>query len=72
MPNRIQTVLHPDLYHGRVLKAPFLEGWYCKLVDAREQHRYAIVPGDLHARAARTRRADPMQAFAFARQFSVR
>ena len=35
----------PELYHGQGKRAPFFEGWYFKLVDAHEQHRYAVIPG---------------------------
>lgn len=38
-------ILHPEWYHGRHKKPPFFEGWYYKLVDAAEQHRYAVIPG---------------------------
>jgi len=37
--------MNPAGYHGRGKRAPFFEGWYYKLVDATEQHRYAIIPG---------------------------
>ncbi len=38
-------IFHPERYHGHSKKPPFFEGWYYKLVDATEQHRYAIIPG---------------------------
>ncbi len=41
----IQTTLHPDWYHGRSRKRPFFEGWYFKVVDKTERHRYAFIPG---------------------------
>lgn len=41
----IETTLHPERYHGYGKKAPFFEGWYYKLVDAAENHRFAIIPG---------------------------
>ena len=37
--------MHPDWYHGHNKQPPFFEGWYFKLVDASEQHRYAVIPG---------------------------
>jgi hypothetical protein len=37
--------LHPERYHGKGRKPPFFEGWYYKLVDRTEQHRYAVIPG---------------------------
>lgn len=41
----IQTILHPERYHGHGKKSPFFEGWYFKLVNASETQRYAIIPG---------------------------
>jgi tocopherol cyclase len=41
----IANTLHPERYHGRGRKPPFFEGWYFKLIDPSEQHRYAIIPG---------------------------
>lgn len=38
-------LFHPERYHGHGRRPPFFEGWYFKLVDASEQHRYAIIPG---------------------------
>jgi hypothetical protein len=35
----------PELYHGGGKRPPFFEGWYFKLVDASEHHRYAVIPG---------------------------
>ena len=35
----------PNLYHGQDKRPPFFEGWYFKLVDATESHRYAVIPG---------------------------
>lgn len=37
--------LHPEGFHGRNQQPPFFEGWYIKIVDATERHRYAIIPG---------------------------
>lgn len=38
--------MHPLRYHGKPRqRPPFFEGWYYKLVDATEQHRYAVIPG---------------------------
>jgi tocopherol cyclase len=39
------NLFHPERYHGHRRSPPFFEGWYFKLVDATEQHRYAIIPG---------------------------
>ncbi len=45
MPNFFQRVMHPEWYHGHHKQPPFFEGWYFKLIDAAEQHRYAVIPG---------------------------
>jgi hypothetical protein len=44
MPS-LRTLWKPALYHGRGARPPFFEGWYFKLVDATEAHRYAVIPG---------------------------
>jgi hypothetical protein len=41
----IRTILNPAGYHGHGRRPPFFEGWYFKLVDATEIHRYAVIPG---------------------------
>ncbi len=43
--NTLRATLHPEGYHGKGRKPPFFEGWYFKIVDAAETHRYAIIPG---------------------------
>lgn len=40
-----RETLHPSWYHGRGKRPPFFEGWYFKVIDATEQHRYAFIPG---------------------------
>jgi hypothetical protein len=45
MRRGLQTRLHPAWYQGYRAKPPYFEGWYFKLVDVTEQHRYAIIPG---------------------------
>ncbi len=40
-----RLVLNPARYHGHGREAPFFEGWYFKLVDTSERHRYAVIPG---------------------------
>ncbi len=45
MPSFIERVFHPDWYHGHGKQPPFFEGWYYKLIDSTEQHRYAVIPG---------------------------
>ncbi len=40
------SLLHtPAAYHGRVLRPPFFEGWYFKLVNADLSARFALIPG---------------------------
>jgi hypothetical protein len=41
----LQTKLHPAWFQGHRAQPPYFEGWYFKLIDASEQHRYAIIPG---------------------------
>jgi hypothetical protein len=45
MASYIDTVMHPERYHGQNKRPPFFEGWYFKLIDASEQHKYAVIPG---------------------------
>lgn len=45
MRGYIERVMHPERYHGHNRQPPFFEGWYFKLIDATEQHRYAVIPG---------------------------
>jgi tocopherol cyclase len=44
MPD-LRNIWRPALYHGRGKRPLFFEGWYCKLLDASEQYRYATIPG---------------------------
>lgn len=43
----LRNALHPARYHGRLQgqRPPFFEGWYFKVVDATERHRFAFIPG---------------------------
>ena len=41
----ILTTLQPELFHGDVLRPPFFEGWYFKVVDKSGSHRFAFIPG---------------------------
>lgn len=41
----VESTLHPERYHGHRRKPPFFEGWYYKLIDSSERHRYAVIPG---------------------------
>jgi tocopherol cyclase len=45
MLETLRTSLHPAWYQGHRRKPPYFEGWYYKIVDRSEQHRYAIIPG---------------------------
>ena len=52
MTRFVRSTLAPAAYHGRDKKPPFFEGWYFKVIDATEQHRYAIIPGVFLSRDA--------------------
>jgi len=43
----LRNTLHPARYHGRLRnqQTPFFEGWYFKVVDATQHHRFAFIPG---------------------------
>ena len=41
----LRATMNPAAYHGHGKKPPFFEGWYYKIVDAQERHRYAVIPG---------------------------
>jgi len=41
----LRHLLHPERYHGRGRRPPFIEGWYYRLIDSCEQHRLAVIPG---------------------------
>ncbi|MFO7663497.1 MAG: tocopherol cyclase family protein [Chloroflexota bacterium] len=43
----IRKTLNPERYHGKLRdqRASFFEGWYYKIVDVTETHRYAFIPG---------------------------
>jgi hypothetical protein len=41
----LQTRLHPAWYQGYRARPPYFEGWYFKLIDPTERHRYAVIPG---------------------------
>jgi len=43
--DRLRRTLHPEGYHGATRRPPYFEGWYFKVVDAAENHRYAVIPG---------------------------
>ena len=41
----VENTLHPERYQGARRSYPYFEGWYYKLIDASEQHQYAVIPG---------------------------
>ena len=47
----LRQAFNPDIYHGRHRRRNFFEGWYFKLVDARQQEVFAFIPGILKGRA---------------------
>ena len=54
----MRGILHPERYHGaRRTRGPFFEGWYYKLVDATERHRWAVIPGIFLGERAASREA---------------
>jgi tocopherol cyclase len=45
MTFRLFDVWRPEKYHGKGKKGNFFEGWFYKIVDAAQQHIFAIIPG---------------------------
>lgn len=41
----IDTVLHPERYHGQRKRPPFFEGWYFKMISPDRGSRFAVIPG---------------------------
>jgi hypothetical protein len=41
----LRNALKPSCYHGKGKEPPFFEGWYFKLIDASENHTFAVIPG---------------------------
>lgn len=43
----LRNILHPARYHGRLRgqRPPFFEGWYFKIIDPTQRHRFAVIPG---------------------------
>ncbi|KKM83412.1 hypothetical protein LCGC14_1309740, partial [marine sediment metagenome] len=35
---------NPEVFQGNLKKKSYFEGWYHKIVDASEEHIYAIIP----------------------------
>ncbi len=44
MIERISTFFNPERFQGRHKKHSYFEGWYYKIIDATEQHAFAIIP----------------------------
>ncbi len=44
MRERIATFFNPERFQGRNKKKSYFEGWYYKIIDATEQHAFAIIP----------------------------
>jgi hypothetical protein len=44
MIERISTFFNPERFQGRNKKKSYFEGWYYKIIDATEQHAFAIIP----------------------------
>lgn len=46
----VRGILRPEAFHGHGTRRGFFEGWYVKLVDARQQARWAVIPGVFRGR----------------------
>ncbi len=46
----IRGIRRPESFHGRGVRRGFFEGWYVKLVDPRQQARWAVIPGVFRGR----------------------
>ncbi len=46
----VRGIRRPESFHGRGVGRGFFEGWYVKLVDPRQQARWAIIPGIFRGR----------------------
>ena len=42
---KIQSLFHPEQYHGWGKTRRYFEGWYYKIVNATEHKAFAIIPG---------------------------
>jgi hypothetical protein len=43
--NKIQSVFHPEQFQGWTRNRNYFEGWYFKVVNAKENRAFAIIPG---------------------------
>lgn len=41
----MKEIFNPNLYHGKHKSKNFFEGWYFKIVDKKNDHKLAIIPG---------------------------
>ena len=41
----VRGIRHPEAFHGDGVRGGYFEGWYVKVVDARQEHRLAFIPG---------------------------
>jgi hypothetical protein len=39
------SIINPDLYHGKNKKGNFFEGWYFKIVHPTKEYTYCFIPG---------------------------
>ena len=46
----IRGTRHPEGFHGHGVRRGYFEGWYVKLVDARQEARWALIPGVFRGR----------------------
>jgi tocopherol cyclase len=42
---KIQTLFHPERYHGWSKNKKYFEGWYYKVLTADEKYAFAFIPG---------------------------
>jgi hypothetical protein len=45
MFNNIKALFNPERYHGWGKSNSYFEGWYYKILNAKEDNAYAIIPG---------------------------
>jgi tocopherol cyclase len=43
--NHYKHILNPIPFKGHGKQPPYFEGWYIKVVDTQEHHRFALIPG---------------------------
>ena len=46
----IRGIRHPEAFHGEGVRGGYFEGWYVKVVDARQDARWAFIPGVFRGR----------------------